>query len=38
MEKIVLNNIEYTLEKNYKEAFVLEEVTDLCTDYFVDFE
>lgn len=38
MEKIVLNDIEYTLEKNYKDAFVLDEVVDLCTDYFVDFD
>ena len=38
MEKIILNDIEYTLEKNYKDAFALDEVVGLCTDYFVDFD
>ena len=38
MEKIVLNDIKYTLEKNYKDAFILEEVESLCTDYFADFD
>lgn len=38
MKKIELNKIEYSLEKNYKDAFVLEEVESLCTDYFVDFD
>lgn len=38
MKKIEFNNIEYSLEKNYKDAFVFEEVNDLCTDYFKDFD
>ena len=38
MEKIELNNIKYSLEKNYKDAFVLEEVVSLCTDYFAEFD
>lgn len=36
--KIVLNNNEYELIKDYKNAFVLEEVVDLATDYFSDFD
>ena len=38
MKKIVINNIEYTLEKNYKNGFDLDTVKDLCTDYFNDFD
>ena len=38
MKNIELNNIKYTLEKNYKDAFVYEEVESLCTEYFVDFD
>lgn len=36
--KIVLNNNEYELIKEYKDAFNLEEVTSLFTDYFYDFD
>ena len=36
--KIVLNNNEYELIKEYKNAFVLEEVETLTTDYFKDFD
>ena len=38
MKKIELNSIEYSLEKNYKDGFVLEDVVDLCTDYFVPYD
>lgn len=38
MKKIELNNINYSLEKNYKDAFVFDEVKELCTDYFVEFD
>lgn len=36
--KIVLNNNEYELVKNYKDAFSLEEITNLATDYFEEFD
>lgn len=32
------NNSNYLLEKNHKDAFVYEEVKDLCTDYFEEFD
>jgi len=36
--KIVLNDNEYELVKNYKDAFSLEEVVSLVTDYFEEFD
>lgn len=36
--KIVLNNNEYELVKDYKDAFCLDEVISLFTDYFYDFD
>ena len=36
--KIILNNNEYELIKEYKDAFNLEEFTSLATDYFNDFD
>jgi len=36
--KIVLNNNEYELVKEYKDAFNLDDLTSLATDYFVDFD
>lgn len=36
--KIVLNNNEYELIKEYKNAFDLDEVTSLFTDYFYDYD
>jgi len=38
MKKLEFNGINYNLEKNYKDAFVYEEVNDLCTDYFAEFD
>lgn len=38
MKKIVLNNTNYELIKNYKDGFNLEEVTDKYTDYFDDYD
>lgn len=36
--KIVLNNNEYELIEEYKDAFNLEEITSLYTDYFYDYD
>lgn len=36
--KIILNNNEYKLIKEYKDAFILDEVVSLATDYFEDFD
>lgn len=38
MKNIELNGISYSLEKNYKDGFALEEVISLCTDYFAEFD
>lgn len=38
MKKIVLENIEYELIKDYRNAFNLEEITEKFTDYFQDFD
>lgn len=38
MKKIILDNSEYTLEKNYKDGFDLEEPTNRYTDYFKDYD
>ena len=38
MKKIKINEIEYVLEKNYKDAFILEDTCNLCTDYFEVFD
>ena len=37
-KKIIANNIEYILIKNYRDAFNEEEFTSKCTDYFVDYD
>lgn len=36
--KIILNNNEYELIKEYKDAFDVEEVNGLFTDYFYDYD
>ncbi len=36
--EIVLNNQEYELDRNVKEAFVIEEVRECFTDYFEAFD
>lgn len=36
--KIILNNTEYELIKDYKDAFNTEEITSLFTDYFYDYD
>ena len=36
--RINLNNNEYEIIKEYKDAFVLEDVVSLATDYFEDFD
>lgn len=38
MKEIVIQNQKYTLEKNVKDAFCIEEVTDRYTDYFTEFD
>lgn len=38
MKKIVLNEIEYELEKNYKNALNLEELKEKFTEYFDEFD
>jgi len=38
MKKIVVNEKEYELIVNYKDAFCEEEFLDKCTDYFYDYD
>lgn len=38
MKKIILNNIEYELIKDYKNAFELTETEEKYTEYFNDFD
>ncbi len=38
MKTININNIEYELIKNYKDAFDLEEVKEKLTDYFENYD
>lgn len=38
MKKIVLNGCEYVVERDYKNGFNLDQVKELCTDYFADFD
>lgn len=38
MKKITLEDNTYTLEKNYKDGFNLEELTNRYTDYFKDYD
>ena len=38
MKNFKFNEIEYSLEKNYKDAFNYDEVVELCTDYFEGFD
>ena len=37
-KKIIANNIEYELIKNYRDAFEKEEFISKCTDYFIDYD
>ena len=37
-KKIIANNIEYELIKNYRDAFEKEEFVSKCTDYFIDYD
>lgn len=38
MKKIVLDNIEYELIKDYRNAFNFDELVEKYTDYFYDFD
>ena len=37
-KKIIANDIEYELIKNYKDAFNEEEFISKCTDYFINYD
>ena len=37
-KKIVVNDVEYLLIKNYRDAFNEEEFLAKCTDYFIDYD
>ena len=37
-KKVIINDIEYTLIKNYRDAFNEEEFKLKCTDYFYDYD
>ena len=37
-KKIIINNTEYELIKNYRDAFHEEEFLSRCTDYFYDYD
>ena len=38
MKKIVINNVEYEIIKNYNDAIVEEEIKEKLTEYFDDFD
>ena len=38
MKNYIINNQSYTLEKNYRDGFDLEEVTSKLTDYFANYD
>jgi len=38
MEKVEVNNLEYEIIKDYKNAFDKTEFQEKCTDYFIDFD
>ena len=38
MKKLVINNTEYEILVNYKDAFDEEEFMSKCTDYFYDYD
>jgi len=38
LKKIILNNNEYKLIKNYKNGFDFDELNKLCTDYFEGYD
>lgn len=38
MKTVTIHDNEYVLEREYKDAFVLDEFQELCTDYFADFD
>lgn len=38
MKKIKLNNQEYELVENIGDCFVFDDISELVTDYFVDFD
>lgn len=38
MKKVMINNYEYILDKNYKDAYEYDIVKELCTEYFNTFD
>ena len=38
MKKVMINNIEYQLEKDYRDGFDIIEVSNRLTDYFDEFD
>lgn len=38
MKKITINEIEYEIEKDYKNGYNEEEFKEKCTDYFKDYD
>ena len=38
MKKVTINNKEYEIITNYKDAFNEEEFMNKCTDYFYDYD
>lgn len=38
MKKLVINNVEYEIIKNYNDAIVEEEIKEKLTEYFDDFD
>lgn len=38
MKKLVINNVEYEIIKNYNDAIVEEEIKERLTEYFDDFD
>ena len=38
MDKITINNIDYELIENYKNAFKIDEINEKCTDYFNNYD
>ena len=38
MKKVIINNKEYDVIVNYRDAFNEEEFLDKCTDYFYDYD
>lgn len=38
MKEIIINDVKYTVKKNYNDAIDIEEIKAKMTDYFLDFD